>query len=778
VTPAARLLPSLVVTAWIGCARAAAQAPSPASSLGFEVGADRKLADWRQITGYFNRLAAASDRVKLDTLGTSTQGRPFILLTISAPENLRRLGAYRDIQAKLADPRTISSAAERERLIHDGRVIVLVTAAIHSIEVGSGQVPLRIAYRLATDTSAEVRRILAEAIVLLVPSLNPDGLQAVVDWYKSTLDKPWEGVQPPFLYHPYVGHDNNRDWYSFTQQETRLTITKVENVWHPQIVQDIHQTSAYGARFFVPPWLDPVEPNVDPLVVAAGNALGTAVAWDMNTEGKQGIVVNAQYDAWTPARAYTHYHAGVRLLTETASARMATPVDVPFDSLRPGLGFDPRQHSWNFPDPWPGGRWRLADILDYMQAGTFAVLRHAAHNREHWLRTFYSIGERAVRGRPGWPKAIVIPTEAQNPDGLAEALRILRTGDVEVRRARAAFQAAGEDFPAGTYVIPMNQPYASFAKALLEPEQYPQLREYPNGPLRHPHDVTAHAIGLLMGVRVVPSTEPVSVALSEVAEPPPVHRVAPGLTNASSPPRIGLYASYRAALDEGWTRWIFDQYRIPYTILHDADVQAGGLARRLDVVLLPSQGSKRLVRGRKAGRVPPQFAGGLGARGVAALREFVEAGGTLVTLNQASQLPLKQFDLPIRNALSTFTAGQNYAPGSIVAIDVDPSHPIAHGMPRESIAWIEGGPAFELKPGADSSQVTWVARFRNSDSLLLSGWLDGSASLKGKGALAVVRMGKGRVVLFAFRPQYRAQSIATYPLLFNTLRWTGDHRVD
>src|SRR3989440_10389156 len=337
----ARGVTPLLVAACLGGAAAAAQVPSPASVLGFAVGADRSLADWRQLTAYFNRLAAASDRVKLDTLGTSTLGKPFVLLTISSPANLRRLSHYRDIQRKLADPRTIASTAEREQLLRDGRVIVLITAAIHSIEVGSGQVPVRIAYRLASDTSAEIRRILDEAIVLLVPSLNPDGLQKVVDWYKSTLDEPWEGVQPPFLYHPYVGHDNNRDWYSFTQQETRLTITKVENVWHPQIVQDIHQTSAYGARFFVPPWLDPVEPNVDPLVVAAGNALGTAVAWDMNTEGKQGIVVNAQYDAWTPPRSYTRYHAAVRRLTETPRARMPAPLDGPPDALRADLGVHP-----------------------------------------------------------------------------------------------------------------------------------------------------------------------------------------------------------------------------------------------------------------------------------------------------------------------------------------------------------------------------------------------------------------------------------------------------
>jgi hypothetical protein len=765
----------LALAVWIGPG-AAAQVPSPDSFLGFTVGTDRKLADWGEITGYFDRLARASRRVKLDTLGTSTLGRPFILVTISSRENLKRLHKYREIQAKLADPRKISSPVERERLIHEGRVIVLITSAIHSIEVGSGQVPLRIAYRLATDTSEEVERIRERAIVLLIPSLNPDGLQQVADWYKSTLGQPWEGAEPPFLYHPYVGHDNNRDWYTFTQKETQLTVTKVHNVWHPQIVHDIHQTDADGARFFVPPWLDPVEPNVDPLIVSAGNALGTAIAWDMHAEGKVGIVVNAAYDAWTPSRAYSHYHAGIRMLTETASARMATPLELPFESLRSGLGFDPRERSWNFPDPWPGGTWRLADIVAYMEAGAFALLRHAARYREGWLRTFSEIGERAVRGRPGWPKAIVLPAAGQNPEGLAEVLRILVTGGVEVRRARAAFSAAGEEFPAGAYVVPLDQPYGGFAKALLELQHYPELRGSPGGRLQRPHDVTAHSIGLLMGVRAVHVTESVPVPLGDVVDPPVVRRVVPGLTGARAP-RIGLYQSYDASLDEGWTRWIFDQYGVPYATLHDADVRTGGLLGRYDVVLLPSQSAKRLVEGWKPGQLPPQFTGGLGERGLAAIREFVEAGGTLITLNEASQLPLKHFDVPIRNALDGLARDEYYAPGSILGIQVDTRTPIGHGMPQESIAWMEGGPAFELKPGADSTRVSWVARFRDHDPLL-SGWLDGGKYLQGKGALAVVRIGKGRIVLFGFRPQYRAQSLATYPLLFNALRAAVEHRVD
>jgi hypothetical protein len=167
--------------------------------------------------------------------------------------------------------------------------------------------------------------------------------------------------------------------------------------------------------------------------------------------------------------------------------------------------------------------------------------------------------------------------------------------------------------------------------------------------------------------------------------------------------------------------------------------------------------------------VPAQFAGGLGSQGVAALRDFVATGGTLVALNEAAKLVLERFDVPLRDALDGLSKGEYYAPGSILALEVDTATAIGRGMPHESIAWMERGPAFELKPGADTARVTWVARFPKRDPLL-SGWLEGRGRVQGKGAVAVVRVGRGRVVLFAFRPQYRAQSIATYPLLFNALR--------
>jgi hypothetical protein len=161
-----------------------------------------------------------------------------------------------------------------------------------------------------------------------VPSLNPDGVDIVTRWYRRTLGTPFEGTGPPELYQKYVGHDNNRDWYMFTQKETQLTVAKLHNVWHPQIVYDVHQMGSNAARIFVPPWLDPIEPNIDAILMQESNMIGTAMATDLTAAGQQGVAIHAMYDFWTPSRHYQAFHGGMRILTESASAKLASPITV------------------------------------------------------------------------------------------------------------------------------------------------------------------------------------------------------------------------------------------------------------------------------------------------------------------------------------------------------------------------------------------------------------------------------------------------------------------
>jgi Zinc carboxypeptidase len=748
----------------------AAQVPAPRSVLGFDPGDDRKLADWPTLVRYYQALAAASDRLRYRELGRSTLGAPFIALVVSSPQNLRRLDHYRELNGKLADPRGLKTGKEAEEALRDGKTVVLVTSGIHSTEVGGHLTPALLAYRLATDTTAVTRAILDNVILWLVPSLNPDGVTIVTRWYNRTLGTPAEGSEPPELYHHYAGHDNNRDWYAFTQVETQLVVDSLYNVWHPQIVHDIHQQDSDGSRLFLPPYLDPIEPNVDPLLVDGVNALGTAMAWTLAGQGKTGIVINAVYDAWTPARAYQHYHGGVRILAEAASANLASPIDLPFDQLATrGRGFNPRERSWNFTAPWPGGRWSLRDIVTYQTDGAYALLENAARYRDRWLHDFLTIETRAVRGWRGWPYAYVLPRQHQDSVGLATLLGILHRGQVEVRTALHPVTLGSQRFAAGSYVVVLRQPYAAFAKTLLEPQHYPDLRLYPGGPPLPPYDVTANTLPLLMGVTAVPARDSLRIGLSAPVEPPGATPGHPPLAGPDAP-RVGLYRSYAAPIDEGWTRWVFDSWKVPYVSVVDSVMRAGKLNDAFDVIVLPDQSPRELLDGLPRS-YPAPYAGGLGAEGVKALRQFVTDGGTLVTLNDASRFAVEQLLLPVRNVLEGVADDEFYAPGSIFRLELDTSDPLARGLPAQSIAWYENGPAFDV---IDSSAVRVVGRYpAESDKVLLSGWVLHPERVAGRAALVEVTLGKGRVVLFGFRPQYRGQSIATYPLLFNSLQLTA-----
>jgi hypothetical protein len=749
-----------------------ARVPAPEDVLGFRPGDDRKLAAWASVVEYFKRLDAASDRVQFAEIGKTTMGAPFVMATISAPENLRRLAEYKEIQRQLADPRTLGANADRkaQRLIARGKAVVLITCGIHSTEVGSYLSSMLIAHRLASADDSEVQAILRNTIILLVPSLNPDGTDIVKNWYDRTLGTPHEGTEPPVLYHKYTGHDNNRDWYAFTQVETQLTVDEIHNVWHPQIVHDIHQMGTTGARLFLPPYTPPVEPNVPRQIVEGYTELGRAMAGELRSNGFKGIVSDAIYDAWTPARAYSHYHGGVRILSETASAKLATPITLKFDELRAGRNYDPRKVSANFPEVWPGGSWRLRDITDYMTAAAFSLLKHAAQNREHWLTRFYEIGREAVRPRKeGELWGFLLPRPpSRGFSNVTPLSRILKRGGVEVLHTDQGM------------LVRMDQPYSAFAKALLEKQDYPNLRDEKGAPIQ-PYDVTAHSLPLLYGIEVKPLYSPIQYKEVDYLWMGSLFGCSQGMGD------FAIYKSHVPSMDEGWTRWLWhynERPRKPSDIipdlkcnrrysLEDAEARAGNLHAKYDTIIIPDQAPRSILNGHRLGSMPEEYTGGLGAEGVKSLREFVEQGGTLIFLNKASRFAIEQFDLPVRDITEGLKRTEFYVPGSILRIEIDTSHPITLGMPEESIAWVEDSPVFEIKSDPLALlRVRIIARYPQNTDPLLSGWLLGGARIKGKAALVEVGLGRGRIYLFGFRPQYRGQSLATYPLLFHAIRPT------
>jgi len=761
----------------------AAAVPPPHSHFGHPIGADRSTLDWANVVSYFRALEKSSDRIRVQELGKTVEGRPFIAATIASPETLKQLDRYQEIQRRLADPR-ITSEVEAEALIAQGKTVVLITCSIHSTEVASTHTAAEFAYRLLAEDKPRFRTILQNTVFLLVPSLNPDGIDIVTRWYRKTLGTAYEGANPPELYHKYVGHDNNRDWYIFSQPETRLTVSKLHNVWHPQIVYDVHQQGQFASRMFVPPWLDPIEPNVDAILAQQMNMIGAGIAADLTAAGKKGIAINASYDFWTPARHYQAYHGGLRILTESASARLATPVEIRREQLdQTALGYNAQQRTWNHLEPWEGGTWRLRDIMNYQLIAMESCLYQAAIRREDLLRNFYRVGRRAVERKS--PYAFVIPAEQRDPGATRKLLETLQFGMVEIERAKD-----------GSHVIRMAQPYSSFAKALLERQEYPDLRQYPGGPPRRPYDVTAHTLPLLMGVRVETVTHPLAGPLDKVAISPvpgaslsgsdtdswrTINRIwnsggtlwrnmATGDFATSSPgagwmrlrrPRIGLHRSHVPSMDEGWTRWLLEEFGFPYSSLEDREILGGSLHKRFDVIAFPDETAQVIAEGHRAGTLPEEFTGGLGLQGTEALRQFAAAGGTLVFLNRSTEYAIEKLGVKAKNVITGLSNQQFYSPGSLLRVNLEAGHPLALGLPAEVTVWSEHSPAWQTEHPA-------VARYPEAN-LLASGWLLGEGHLARQAALVDAPMGRGRAILFGMRPQYRAQSYQTFKLFFNSL---------
>jgi len=766
---------------------AAQTVPAPKDVIGFTPGDDRKLASWTQIVDYFKKLDTASDRMTFEEIGKTTIGAPFVYATISSPENLKNLETIKKVNAMLADPRTFkSSDVTAKKYIGQGKTIVLITCGIHSTEVGSTLSSMLIAHRLTSSNEPEIQNILKNTIVLLVPSLNPDGVDIVKNWYDKTLGTPYEGTEPPELYHKYVGHDNNRDWYAFTQVETQLTVDKIHNVWHPQIVHDIHQQGAYGSRLFLPPYMQPVEPNVPKQIVEGYTELGNFIAKDLRGKGFEGITTDSTYDAWTPARAYSHYHGGVRILSETASARLATPINVTYDQLRNGLGYDVRKETPNFGPVWKGGEWKLRNITDTMTTAAFSLMNHAASNRASWLTRFYAIGKEAVRPRKkGELQAFIFPNpengmeykgrfEFQPSVRINNLLSVLTKGGVQVEYPET-FKIGGTAYKRGTAVIRVTQPYGLFAKALLEAQKYPDLKDKDGHPIP-PYDVTAHTLSLLMDVKVESIYQRFTYTVPDLGF---------GGGNGSGcgsshPPRYAIYKSENPSMDEGWTRFLFREnggYVIECNETIDSTTNSeikGNFtnSRRPSALIFPDQSANSILNGYAKGSMPNEYTGGLGKEGVANLRKFVEEGGTLVFLNRSTDFAIEQFGLPVKDVAKGLARKDFFIPGSILRTELDTTHPIARGMDKESIAWFENSPAFEIQtdPLALSNNFKIIARYPSDPKkILLSGWALGAEKIAGKAALVEFKMGKGKIYLFGFRPQYRGQSLATFPLFFNAI---------
>ncbi len=829
-----------------------AQVPTPAAHFGFEIGAEGRLVAMDAVERYFERVAASSDRVVLTELGPTTEGRRTVAAIISSPDNIRKLDQIRDVNQRLADPRLLADA-DAPALIASQPVVVAIGCSIHASEVGATQAANELLYDLATaaDDDPAIAAILDHVVLVLIPSLDPDGYRRVAEWYDTHRGTPFDGSPLPGLDHPYAGHDINRDAFMMNLAENRNLARFFYTEWHPQVFLTMHQMETDGPRFFAPPNADPIDPNEDPLLWREAGLLGGAITLELAQAGRQGVVSNAIYDYYWPGYEDSAPlgHNTICLLTEVASARVASSIEIPANALRADLkGLRDLEPHINYPDPWPGGRWTLRDIVDYDLTAARGLLRAAAFYRADLVRNFYEMGRRAVAaGENGGPFAFILPAEQRDPAAARKMEELLLQGGVEIFRTLEPFRADGDPYPAGADVILLAQPYRAYVKTLLEPQHYPTTRAA-DGSIERPYDVTGWTLPAQMGVDVRQIERwfeaPTMSRLNEAVIPParvwgesrPSFYVvdARGVAGAiaanrllsasrdvswTSAPfaaggytypagsllvdpsrevqnavetlartyglradgvrgrrpeatpiaraRVALYKPWVDGIDEGWTRWLLEQYEFPFTSVGNAEIRAGGLADRFDAIVLPSMDGAALLDGFSAGVVPPEYAGGLAGAGLDALKAFVNAGGTLICLDQSCGPVVAALELPVRNVTAAADDSQFLGPGSIVRVELDAARPLAFGMAPRTAGFFAFSSAYEIPP-ASAATVSVVARYA-SENLLVSGFLQGGDTIAGRAAVVEATVGQGRVVLLGFRVQHRAQSLATFRLLFNAI---------
>ncbi len=845
------------------------QAQSPKDFFGFEPGTDRMLFNYEQLISYLQKLDEASGMVKMEEIGTSPMGRPMYICFISSEENIRNLDRLKEVNRKLAlDPDL--SDEEQAKLVQEGKVFFLATLSMHSSEVAPSQSAPIIAYELITNSALSTKpSALDEVVYMVVPCHNPDGMDLVVDHYQKTKGTQYEGSSLPGVYHKYVGHDNNRDFVSLSQSDTRAISAIYSLDWFPQVMVEKHQMGSTGVRYFVPPPHDPIAENVDAGIWNWMGVFGSGMIKDMTKAGQQGVAQRYLFDDYWPGSTETCIWKGViGMLTEGASVDIATPIYIEPNELNVyGKGLSEYEKSINMPELWPGGWWRLGDLVAYEKTSTYSILKTAAEYREDILKFRNDLCRREVgRGSTEPPYFYVFPQKQHDAGEMVRLVNLLMEHGVQVYELDKPYAFGDCPGQPGDIVVPLAQPFRAFIKEVLEHQAYP-LRHYtPNGDIIKPYDITSWSLPLHNGVdareiRVMnaassPELLPIKekytrkeglmsdfwgIALSAERNESykaaflaaskgfsverlthPLHYNGKIISSGSfiiyglskperteliyselnvdpvyleekpdyqagklEVPRIALVESYLHDMDAGWTRFLFDHYHIPYTVIRPGDFEKTDFTASFDVVVFPSNNKEVLMSGKYKrdddyyiSDYPPEYTKGIGDKGMARLMEFLDNSGLIVAWGASTELfsgtlkikksetETEEFQLPFRN-ISKDLKGL-YVPGSFNRILVKPDHPLTYGMPAESGVFYRGSPVFSTSlPNFDMDRRV-IAAFPKKD-IMLSGYIEKEELLSEKPVMLWLKKGKGQLVLFAFNPQFRASTAADYKLLFNAI---------
>lgn len=839
---------------------------SPEKHFGFIPGSDYNLFTYEELIDYLMKLDKASPMVKMEEIGVSPMGRKMYLVFISSEKNINNLPRLREINRELALNPSLAEARRKE-YISEGKVFFLATLSMHSTEVAPSQAAPLIAYQLVTTGDPLIKKYLDDVVYMMVPNHNPDGMDLVVENYRKYKGTQYEGASLPQVYHKYVGHDNNRDFVSLTQEDTRA-IARIYNLdWFPQVMVEKHQMGSTGIRYFVPPAHDPIAENVDGELWSWTGVFGTNMLRDLTGAGLTGVGQKTIFDMYWPGSTETCIWKNViGMLTEAASVREASPVYIEPNELQAsGKGLSEYDKSINFPVPWPGGWWRLGDIVKLEIGSTLSVIRTSSLHRQEILKFRNDICRREVeRGQNEAPYYYVVPAAQADQSELVRFVNLMREHGVKGYRLTADYALDGINLKAGDFVYPLAQPFRAFVKEVMEKQEFPVRHYSPGGAIIRPYDVTSWSLPLHRGLTsyeisqrdpafenkiklydqdyapvqgsyrlpaLFPATSNGSFmaafmaagrgmkverldnetvidgktfgkgsfvisegeqsaldAIAREACTEPVYAGRAGSLPASEIkiPRIALVETYFSDMDAGWTRYLFDTYHIPYTILHPDEFEGAGIEDKYDIIIFPGTQKNLLITGKPGtdggaymSNYHPDYQKGMGKKGLEKLLLFINNGGTVISWGQSTDLftgllemtvneKTEEFTLPYSNTADQARREGLNIPGSLVRLELKEDHPLTYGMPPSTGVFYRGNPLFTTSVPRFDMDRRVIGHFPEKD-ILLSGYCEKEELLASQPAMLWIKKGKGQVVLYSFNPQFRASTQGAYKLLFNAL---------
>ena len=873
---------------------------TPQAQFGYNFGDDYFLANYKQIADYWRRLDTESDRMVVQEIGRTAEGRPHLMAIVTSPENHAKLARYKEISRRLALAEGLTDADARA-LAAEGKAVVWIDGGLHATEVLGAQQLGQMVYEMVSRTDAETMRLLNDCIILFVHA-NPDGNDLVADWYMrrtDTLQRTVAGV--PRLYQKYVGHDNNRDFFASTQAETENINRVLYHEWFPQVLYNHHQSGPAGTVFWSPPLRDPYNYNLDPALILGFQSLGAAMHTRLAIEGKPGATMRSggPYDGWWNGgiRNTAAFHNVIALLTEMVGS--PTPSRIPLVMSRQLPGAD-------LAYPIAPQEWHFRTSIEYSTSLNRAVLDYASRMRENLLYNIYAMGKHSIergstdtwtanpkryaevaaqmtqgagggggglgaasaREAQGWaelhkpelrdPRAYILPANQTDFPTATKFINALRETGITIHRATRDFTTQGKSYPVGSFVVFTAQSFRPHVIDMFEPQVHPDVFPIPGGPPTPPYDNAGWTLAFQMGVEFDRVLEGFTGPFEKVTDwnlPMPAARVtnadgALGFTmnravnnayvaanrllkagedvrslpdgrlyvrsRASTgqavarmatalgvgfegtrtqpqtgalrlrPARVGLWDQYGGSMESGWTRWILEQFEFPFERVFAPALDAGNLNARYDVLVFVAGGIPGAAARRRAADtasipdLPAEYRDQFGRVTVEntlpKIKEFIESGGTVVTIGSSATNLAAFLKLPIENHLmengEPLPRTKLFVPGSVLSARVDAAQPLAYGMKEHSDFFFDDSPVFKLGPGAEAAGVTRVAWF-DSDSPLRSGWAWGQRYLANGVVAADAKVGKGRVIFLGPEILQRAQPHGTFKLLFNAIYTTA-----